>query len=111
MIKNGLPFNKYEVVCSESTPKGISSDCYYFNNKRDAEIYILYLYQLEGVKDIERLLHSNRTHLWEKREFEEFLATLDLEKLPNRVKKIQFTTEHHFVEKLPRKKFVDPNLI
>lgn len=92
-IKGGLPFNKYEVLTSQLTPKGLLFTHYYFDNVDDAELYIRYLQQVEGLNDLKRQLRSSRTYLYEKRELEEFMETIDWDELPNKVKNLTFTVE------------------
>lgn len=93
IIKNGEPFNKYEVVTTETTPLCINTEVFYFNNKDDAELYVLYLQREKGKKDIEKILHSDRTFLWEKKEYEDFKETIDWNEYKDKIKNIKF--EHH----------------
>lgn len=93
IIKNGEPFNKYEVVATETTPLCITTEVFYFDNKDDAELYVLYLQREAGLDDIEKLLRSDRTFLWEKREYEEFMKTIDWDEYKNKVKDLKF--EYH----------------
>lgn len=97
-IKNGQPFNKYEILASKRTPKGIYTTKYWFNTAEDAETYLMYLYQCEGGKNLEALMHSDRTYLWEKRELQKFIDSIDWNELPNKIKNIQVQTETTFVE-------------
>lgn len=98
LVKNGKPFNKYEVSTRVRTPKGVKTDLYWFNKQKDAELYIEYLVQVRGLQEMEETLRSKRTYLWEKQELLEFRETLDLTTLPEKVKKLKFTHESVFVE-------------
>lgn len=98
VIKNGMPFNKYEVAVRTKTPKGVQTTYYWFKRLQDAELYRLYLIQVEGLKDLDSTISSNRTYHWERKELETFRDSLDLETLPRKVQNIVFTTETVFVE-------------
>lgn len=102
-IKNGQPFNKYEILASRRTPKGIHTTKYYFDTEDDAELYLLYLYQCQGRRNLETTLHSERTYKWEKRELEAFMDSIDWQELPDRVKDIKVTIETTFVEMRPKR--------
>lgn len=93
IIKNGEPFNKYEVVATETTPLCINTEVFYFDNKDDAELYVLYLQREAGLKDINKLLSSDRTFLWEKHEYEEFKKTIDWNEYKDKIKSIKY--EHY----------------
>ena len=93
IIKNGEPFNKYEVVATESTPLCITTEVFYFTTKADAELYVLYLQREAGKKDIEKILHSDRTFLWEKKEYEDFKQTIDWNEYKDKIKSIKY--EHY----------------
>lgn len=98
IVKDGLPFNKYEIVTTERTPKGISSTAYYFNTLEDAELYLRFLQQKEGERYIDSVLSSTRTPNWEKKEFIEFQESIDWNEIPAKVKSVKFTTRTSFVE-------------
>lgn len=98
IVKNGRLINKYELIERIRTPKGIQSTLYYFDTEEDAETYRLFLIQKKGEEELDRLICSNRTHKWERREYEAFKDTIDWAELPNKVKKIKFTSEEVFVE-------------
>jgi len=98
IVKNGRLINKYELIARVRTPKGIKSTLYYFNTPEDAEIYRLYLIQQQGEKDLNKLIHSPRTHMWERKEYEAFKESIDWKELPAKVKKLKFTSETVFVE-------------
>lgn len=93
IMKNGQRFNKYEVAVTETTQLAIITDLYYFNSESDAELYVMYLYQEQGEKDLKKLLASNRTFQWEKAEYREFMKTIDWDSLKKEVKHIKFTKE------------------
>lgn len=97
-IKDGRPFNRYEVVVRIRNAKGIYATRYFFKTLEDAETYLLFLYQQEGCKDIDRILTSSRTYKWEKRQYEEFRDSIDWEELPRKIKNMNITEEHVFVE-------------
>lgn len=86
-------FNKYEVAATETTPLAIITNLYYFNNAADAEIYVKYLQQVAGEKELNKFLSSDRTFKWEKEEYRAFMNTIDWDVLKNEVKKLSFTTE------------------
>ena len=90
IMKNGAPFNKYEVVATETTPLCITTEAFYFEDKNDAELYVRYLQQEAGLKDINKLLASDRTFKWEKDEYEEFKNSIDWGELRTAVKDLKF---------------------
>ena len=90
IVKNGAPFNKYEVVATESSPLCITTEAFYFESKSDAELYVRYLRQEAGLKDIDKLLSSDRTFKWEKEEYREFKNSIDWDELRNAVKGLKF---------------------
>lgn len=102
-IKGGRPFNKYEVVCRFRTPKGYEATKYYLDTKEDAELYLLFLYQQEGLHSINKTLASTRTYRWERDELERFKESIDWEELPAKIKNINVTIEKTFVEIRGRK--------
>ena len=93
IVKNGAPFNKYEIAVTQTTPLAVVTDLYYFDDKNDAELYIMYLYQEAGEKEIHKLLTSDRTFKWEKEEYRQFMKTIDWNVLKNKVKELTFTKE------------------
>lgn len=97
-IKGGRPFNKYEVVYRTRTPKGLESIKYYFDTEQDAELYLLFLYQQEGLRDINKVLSSTRTYFWEKEAYKAFKESIDWEELPAKIKNIKVIKERVFVE-------------
>lgn len=97
-IKDGRPFNKYEIVCRETVPKGIESTKYYFNTEEEAETYLLFLLQQDGLKEIDKVLSSKRSYKWEKLEYIKFRDSIDWEELPRKIKNMDIITEHVFVE-------------
>ena len=93
IMKNGVAFNKYEVTATQTSPLSITTDLYYFNNKDDAELYVLFLQQEAGEKELKKLLASDRTFKWEKDEYRAFMKTIDWNVLKNKVKNLSYTTE------------------
>lgn len=93
IIKNGAPFNKYEVAVTETTPLAVITNLYYFDTKDDAEMYLLFLYQEAGEKELNKLLSSDRTFKWEKEEYRQFMKSIDWNVLKNKVKELTFTKE------------------
>lgn len=102
-IRDGYPCNKWMVTTYEKTPKGTSFDLYFFTTKADAEIYIQYLQQCIGIEDIKKKIYSPRTFKWEKKEYEEFLETIDTSVLEEAIKNIKVDIEHDFKPILPTK--------
>lgn len=98
ILKDGKPFNKYEVVATDRNAKGITATAYYFDSKEDAELYLRFLLQKEGEKSINAFLHSERTPLWEKREYREFKESIDWNEIPAKVKNIKFTKQITFTK-------------
>lgn len=96
LVRNGLPYDKYEVVTRLRTPKGTLANFYFFDKYKDAETYYLYLLQVNGVNDIDKAIANKRTYLWEKEELREFKASLDLTILENAVKNLKFDTDEQF---------------
>jgi len=97
-IKNGRPFNKYELVWVVKTPKGVKTTKFYLRTLKGAELYLQYLQQLEGKDIIEAALRSTRVYKWEKDEYKRFMEEIDWETLPNAVKRLKVITETTFVE-------------
>lgn len=89
-IKNGVPFNKYEVVSTVKTPLCIITEVFYFEKEPDAELYVKYLQQEEGLKNINKILSSDRTFKWEKDEYREFRDSVDWSVLRNAVKDLKY---------------------
>lgn len=104
LVRNGLPFNKYEVVERLRTPKGTLANFYFFDKYADAELYYHYLLQVNGVNDIDKAIANKRTYLWEKEELIAFKGTLDLSILENAVKKLEFIKDTVFYEAIPQKR-------
>ena len=100
---NGKPCRLYEVVTSKKNMKGFNNVRYFFNSWEDAEIYVYYLYQVDGVDFIKRVQASKKIPNWEKREYKEFLETQDLTILENLVAHIQFTSEKNFTPHLTKR--------
>lgn len=96
LVRNGLPYDKYEIVTRLRTPKGLLATFYFFDKYKDAEVYYHYLLQVEGVANIDKAINNKRTYLWEKEELREFKASLDLTILENAVKKLKFETDEQF---------------
>ena len=90
IVKNGVPFNKYEVVATKTSPLCITAEAFYFDNQDDAELYVKYLQREAGKEDIDKLLASDRTFLWEKKEYETFRDSIDWDELKNAVKDLKF---------------------
>lgn len=97
LIRNGLIYDKYEVVERLRTPKGVLANFYFFETKDEAEVYYNYLLQVHGVEELDRTIANKRTYLWEKEELIAFKKTLDLSILEKAVKKIKFTKEEEFI--------------
>lgn len=98
LIKNGVPFNKYEVVKSARTLEGMVNEKWYFDSFEEAEIMTLYLQQLEGVADVEAILRSKKRSRQEKNEYQEMLNTMDLNTLPALAKQLNPVYEKVFVK-------------
>lgn len=89
-IKNGAPFGKYEVVATEKTPLLIITEAFYFDKEADAELYVLYLKREAGLKEINKILASDRTFKWEKDEYREFKNSIDWDEYRKAVKNLKF---------------------
>lgn len=100
---NGKPCTLYEVSTSKRSMKGYSNVRYFFSRWEDAEIYTYYLYQVDGVDFIKRVLASKKMPQWEKREYRDFLETLDLSVLENLAKMLHPTVEKSFVPHLAKR--------
>lgn len=99
---NGQPCRLYEVSTSKKSMKGFNNVRYFFGSWEDAEIYLYYLYQLDGVDFIKRVIASKKMPNWEKKEYKAFLETLDLKTLKDIASTIQFSSEKTFVAHLKR---------
>lgn len=97
-VRNGKPCNKYLIITRAHSLKGISNVLYFFDTKNDAELYLRFLQQLDGEKFVNSVIHSNRTPLWEKKEFRDFKESIDWDEIPAKVKDIKFTKETVFTE-------------
>ena len=93
IVKNGAPFNKYEIAVTQTTPLAVITDLYYFEDKDEAEVYLMYLYQEAGERELNKLLSSDRTFKWEKEEYKQFMQTIDWDVLKNKAREIKFTKE------------------
>ena len=100
---NGSPCRLYEVVTSKKNMQGFSNVRYFFTSWEDAEIYVYYLYQVDGVDFIKRVQASKKMPNWEKREYKAFLDSLDLNTLKQLVSTIQFTSEKNFTPHLTKR--------
>lgn len=97
-VHNGRILNKYELVTRKRTINGIQNSRYYFKTKEDAELYLRFLLQEEGERQIDNFLKSKRHHQWEKEEYQDFKESIDWETLRKAVKKIRVMKETEFVE-------------
>lgn len=94
---NGKPCQLYEVSTSKRSMKGFNNVRYFFAKWEDAEIYTYYLYQVDGVDFIKRVLASKKMPQWEKKEYRAFLETLDLSILENLAHSLHPLIEKSFV--------------
>lgn len=99
---NGQPCRLYEVVTSKKSMQGFNNVRYFFGSWEDAEIYTYYLYQVDGVDFIKRVIASKKMPNWEKKEYKAFLETLDLKTLNDLASTIPFTSEKNFTAHLKR---------
>ena len=90
VMKDGATFNKYEVVATQKTPLLIIAEAFYFDKEADAELYVKYLQREAGLKDINKLLSSDRTFKWEKEEYRDFKDTIDWDEYKRLVKDLKF---------------------
>jgi len=102
IMKNGAAFNKYEVAATENTPLAIITTLYYFDDKDDAELYVKFLLQENGLRELNKLLASDRTFKWEKEEYEVFKNSINWDELRNKVKSLTFTTQTIKVQRKAR---------
>ena len=91
VMRNGEIFNKYEVVATQKTPLLIIAEAFYFDKEADAELYVKYLQREAGLKDINKILSSDRTFKWEKKEYEDFKDTIDWDEYRRQIKNLRFT--------------------
>ena len=98
----GEPCKLYEVVTSTKNLKGCTSVRYLFPAWGDAEIYVYYLYQVAGVDFIHRTLASKKIPKWEKQEYRDFLATVDLSVLEEMIKGLNPDVEKIFTPYIRR---------
>lgn len=103
IVKNGAPFNKYEIAVTQTTPLAVVTDLYYFEDKEDAEVYLLFLYQEAGEKEINKLLTSERTFKWEKEEYRAFKKSIDWNLLKNKVKTLHYIKETVKIQRKAKK--------
>ena len=90
IMRNGERFNKYEVVATTKTPLLIIAEAFYFDKEQDAELYVKYLQREAGLKDINKLLSSDRTFKWEKKEYEDFKDSIDWDEYKNQIKDLKY---------------------
>lgn len=100
---NGKPCKLYEVSTSKRSLKGFQNARYFFEKWEDAEIYLYYLYQVDGVDCIKRILASKKMPQWEKKEYKAFLDTLDLKTLENLAKALHPIIETSFTPHLAKR--------
>jgi len=100
IVKDGLVFNKYLITqeIKNYALSGSSWTCYYFDTKEDAELYLLFLYQKEGVKFLEQQINSPKTYLYDKKEFMEFRDSIDFLALPAKISNINVVIEQKFTK-------------
>lgn len=90
IVKDGVPFNKYEVTHTTKLPFAIKTESFFFDNEKDAETYFLFLQQEEGKKELNRAINSDRTFLYERAELIAFKKTINWDELKNKAKTLHF---------------------
>lgn len=101
LYRDGKPDDSYLVTATQTTMIEIHVTSFYFKSKDEAELYVKYLQQVEGLKDIDRLLASKKIPEYEKEEYRQFLKTLEPEVLQKAVSKL---TPEIVISKYRRKK-------
>ena len=98
VVKDGQPFNKYELIAEDKQFHlgGSFWISYYFNTIEDADLYLLFLIQEIGRKTLNQQINSKRTV--DRTSLIEFRKTLDFKTLQDKVKGIDFIKEVKFVK-------------
>lgn len=99
LMRKGVECDLYLVTTKEPCFNGIKITDYLFKTEAEAELYVPYLRQKYGVMSIKSKIHSDRLATWEKREYVEFLKTIDTSELENAVKDIKMTVETKIIKR------------
>lgn len=99
LMREGKECDLYLVTTRESCPTGIKVTNYFFETNKEAETYIPYIYQLYGIDGLHKKIHSKKTAKWEKKEYLDFLHSIDQSTLENAVKDINVFTETIILKK------------
>lgn len=101
LLRDGKPVDLQMVSTVKYTLLTCTSTAYYFTNVEDAELYMRYLQQEEGLRTLESILYSKKIPEYEKKSYREFKNTLEPEILRNAIKNIKVEV---VVKKYSRKK-------
>lgn len=77
LYRDGKPADSYLVTSTEKTMTEIKVWSYYFDNPEDAELYLRYLQQEEGMKNLNRVLASKKVPDYEKKDYRAFKDSID----------------------------------
>ena len=103
IMKDGVPFNKYEVTQTEQTTFTIKTDSFFFDNKDDAETYFLFLQQEEGEKELQKAILADRTFVYEKEELIAFRDSIDWDVLRKKAAQLSFIKQTTVVKRKAKK--------
>lgn len=98
IIKDGIPFNKYQITIEKKNYalSGSFWTNYYFETDEDANLYLLFLYQEEGLKFLNQQINSSKTFAADKKEYKDFRDSIDFSELSVKVRSVVFTKEDYF---------------
>lgn len=99
LMREGKECDLYLLTTREPCLLGTKVINYYFDTEKDAETYIPYIYQVYGIKSLNKKVHSSKLAHWEKKEYGSFLDSIDTSILENLVKDIKVTTETIIVKR------------
>lgn len=97
ILKEGKPFNRYEIVVTDKTLRGYKNTKYFLKTKAEAEDYLRHLLDIEGEKLIDEALSSKKVFMWEKPMYEELRDQEDWEERAERCSHYDIIIENTFV--------------
>lgn len=89
LFRDGKPSDIYLVTATTNTMMDICVTSYYFQTVEEAELYLKYLQQVDGLKELSRILRSKKIPEYEKKGYREFKDSLQPEILETIAKGIK----------------------
>lgn len=103
LMKEGKECDLYLITTRELCQLGIKVTNYFFQTNEDAERYMSYIYYVYGVEDLNNKIHSKKTAVWERKEYLDFLNSINSSEIENDVKDINFFVETTIVKRGKKK--------